>query len=216
MILGGSLPYLPQYLQMREEKTSEGFSMKLCLVLLIANILRIAFWFGKFYETPLLIQSIVMIVTMLIMLEICIRLRKDLPISVDNTCHFLDLDPQSFWTWNSFSDYLQCILSIVLLVAGATYLGLANDAYVETIGTLSLCIEATLAMPQLCKNFRSGSTRGMNAKMVIMWFLGDSFKTLYFVLRGSPVQFLMCGSVQILVDMLILYQVMSYDTDRAD
>ena len=55
-----------------------------------------------------------------------------------------------------------------------------------------------------------------SAKMVIMWFLGDSFKTLYFVLRGSPVQFLMCGSVQILVDMLILYQVMSYDTDRAD
>ena len=41
-----------------------------------ANIYR----FGKFYETPLLIQSIVMIFTMLFMLEVCIRLRKEHPL----------------------------------------------------------------------------------------------------------------------------------------
>ena len=39
----------------------------------MANILRIEFWFGKHFEIPLLLQSIVMIICMLIMLEIWTR-----------------------------------------------------------------------------------------------------------------------------------------------
>ena len=39
----------------------------------MANIIRIEFWFGKHFEIPLLLQSIVMIVCMLIMLEIWTR-----------------------------------------------------------------------------------------------------------------------------------------------
>jgi len=44
MIFGGIVPYIPQYLEIRRTKNAEGFSTFVCLVLLIANTLRIFFW----------------------------------------------------------------------------------------------------------------------------------------------------------------------------
>lgn len=44
MVFGGALPYLPQYQEIQRSGTSEGFSTRVCLVLLVANILRIFFW----------------------------------------------------------------------------------------------------------------------------------------------------------------------------
>jgi len=46
--------------------------------------------------------------------------------------------------------------------------------------------------------------------MVLMWLSGDLFKTGYFFVRSSPVQFWVCGSLQVLVDILILLQVFFY------
>jgi len=44
IIFGGVVPYIPQYRAIRKTRDSEGFSTFVCLVLLIANILRILFW----------------------------------------------------------------------------------------------------------------------------------------------------------------------------
>lgn len=44
MIVGGIVPYVPQYIQIKRTKDVEGFSMLVCLALLIANTLRILFW----------------------------------------------------------------------------------------------------------------------------------------------------------------------------
>lgn len=44
MIIGGVIPYIPQYRQIKREKNAEGFSLLVCLALLIANTLRILFW----------------------------------------------------------------------------------------------------------------------------------------------------------------------------
>ena len=50
---------------------------------------------------------------------------------------------------------------MVAVISLLTYIFVENTAYIETIGTLSLCTESTLALPQLFKNFSSGSTQGM-------------------------------------------------------
>lgn len=50
----------------------------------------------------------------------------------------------------------------------------------------------------------------MSVEMVIMWLSGDLFKTLYFILRNEPVQFIVCGLIQVSVDILILIQVFWY------
>nr|XP_006010996.1 PREDICTED: PQ-loop repeat-containing protein 1 isoform X3 [Latimeria chalumnae] len=75
MVFGGVVPYIPQYRDIKRTQNAEGFSTYVCLVLLVANILRILFWFGRHFEFPLLWQSIIMIITMLIMLKLCTEVR---------------------------------------------------------------------------------------------------------------------------------------------
>ncbi|NXR88896.1 PQLC1 protein, partial [Hypocryptadius cinnamomeus] len=75
MVFGGVVPYIPQYRDIRRTQNAEGFSTYVCLVLLVANILRILFWFGRRFESPLLWQSIIMIITMLLMLKLCTEIR---------------------------------------------------------------------------------------------------------------------------------------------
>ncbi|XP_057671451.1 solute carrier family 66 member 2 isoform X3 [Diorhabda carinulata] len=76
MIIGGVIPYIPQYRQIRKTKDAEGFSLLVCLALLIANTLRIMFWFGRHFEYPLLIQSVIMNFTMFLMIHLCVRVRN--------------------------------------------------------------------------------------------------------------------------------------------
>ena len=44
MVIGGLVPYIPQYRDIKRTDNSEGFSTFVCLILLIANSLRILFW----------------------------------------------------------------------------------------------------------------------------------------------------------------------------
>lgn len=44
MVFGGVVPYIPQYNEIRRTGNAEGFSLYVCLALLVANILRILFW----------------------------------------------------------------------------------------------------------------------------------------------------------------------------
>lgn len=75
-LLSGAIPYVPQYAEIYRRKSALGFSLLVCLALCVANILRIMFWFGKRFETVLLIQSVVMITTMILMLEISVRMNR--------------------------------------------------------------------------------------------------------------------------------------------
>ncbi|XP_018595010.1 PQ-loop repeat-containing protein 1 isoform X3 [Scleropages formosus] len=85
--------------------------------------------------------------------------------------------------------------------------------FVEALGSLAVLSEAMLGLPQLLQNFQNRSTRGMSVKMVLLWMAGDVFKTTYFVINESPAQFWVCGTVQILLDVAILLQVLYYDLD---
>lgn len=44
MIFGAVVPYVPQYKEIKRKEDAEGFSLYVCLTLLIANTLRILFW----------------------------------------------------------------------------------------------------------------------------------------------------------------------------
>jgi len=56
MIFGGVVPYIPQYRDIARSQSTDGFSPMVCFVLLMANTLRILFWFGRHFELPLLTQ----------------------------------------------------------------------------------------------------------------------------------------------------------------
>lgn len=91
-----------------------------------------------------------------------------------------------------------------------TYLLISNRFYIETLGFVALFSESMLGVPQLLRNLSKKSTRGMSVEMVVMWLAGDLFKSLYFIIRHLPAQFVVCGSIQVLVDILILIQVFWY------
>jgi len=55
----------------------------------------------------------------------------------------------------------------------------------QLIGILSLGTEATLGVPQLFSNWRNKSVEGASITMIVMWFLGDFAKTLYFIIEVS-------------------------------
>lgn len=72
---GAPLVYADQAWSIQKRRSSEGFSMDVCAVLLIANICRVFFWFGERFELALLLQSILMIVSQLFLLSLLIRFR---------------------------------------------------------------------------------------------------------------------------------------------
>ncbi|XP_037024350.1 solute carrier family 66 member 2 isoform X1 [Bradysia coprophila] len=250
MIVGGVIPYVPQYKQIKRTQDPEGFSLLVCLTLLIANTLRILFWFSKRFELPLLIQSIVMNLTMFLMIHLCVKVRRNNAIMKtrdrvfagndmveghgsnmerveDNgpasgslkrrpSKHYLsDFDTRYFWAWTDFQSYLDFMLVFWAAGAAVTYLLLNVEWFMETVGFLALFTEAMLGTPQFLRNFRNKSTAGMSMSMVVMWTLGDIFKTVYFVAREAPMQFWICGTLQVTLDIAILIQVYIYRKNSA-
>lgn len=96
------------------------------------------------------------------------------------------------------------------------YLLMDTTWFVESIGYASLLTEACLAVPQLYQNLRTHSTIGMSASMVLLWAGGDLFKTGYFVIKQVPMQFIVCGIIQVTVDLMILAQVALYSSSSTD
>lgn len=210
MIIGGVIPYIPQYRQIKRTHDAEGFSLHVCLALLIANTLRVLFWFGKHFEYPLLIQSLVMNVMMFTMIHLCVLVKNKNQLLQARQRIFTDFDPKFFWNWSDFQSYLDCMLVFTILTSLLMYLLIDQSYFVELVGFLAVFTEAMLGTPQLVKNFQHKSTEGMSISMVIMWTCGDIFKTLYFLFREAPLQFWVCGSIQVAVDVLILIQVYVY------
>lgn len=212
MVFGGALPYVPQFQEIQRSSNTEGFSTRVCLVLLIANILRIFFWIGKQFELTLLLQSVVMILTMFAMLHLCCSVQYTNRVSTKQH-RLTDWNLQYFWKWSAIEDYLLFCFGFTVLCAVVTMLLLDSAVFVETLGFLAVMFEAMLGIPQLLQNFHNHSTKGMSVKMVLLWTAGDVFKTTYFVVNESPAQFWVCGSVQILIDVAILLQVLLYSQD---
>ncbi|KAL3074968.1 hypothetical protein niasHS_014413 [Heterodera schachtii] len=210
IVLGGAIPYVFQYVEIYRRKSAAGFSLLVCLALCIANILRIEFWIGKRFELPLLVQSVIMLVVMVAMLEISVRMnRRVVPITA-RTSVWNGEFCNAFWKWNDLSSYIFALAMFTVLCSLLNAMFHKNMLFVEAMGMSALLVEACLGVPQLVRNFQRKSTIGMSVKMVLMWFVGDVGKTIYFVVRQSPAQFWICSCLQITIDVLILLQVWAY------
>ncbi|KAF7726809.1 PQ-loop repeat-containing protein 1 [Apophysomyces ossiformis] len=234
MVFAPVVGYIDQYFIIRRTQSSAGFNPKTCAILLFANILRIYFWLGKRFDTTLLIQSIAMIVAQLILLHTVVRFRlEDVPGNgVGGPTEYSRLrededgegdedvlrakthtNPslcqqcyRSFWNWPHYLDYMNCLLTFTTIV-GALYLGLHRyTAFIELLGALSLGIESTLPLPQCLYNFARRSTDGFSLLVLGSWFLGDGFKLGYFIYTDAPLQFDICGAIQLTIDTVIVLQ----------
>jgi hypothetical protein len=65
----------------------------------------------------------------------------------------------------------------------------------------------------MLKNFRQWNTHGMSRFMVGNWVVGDVAKTVLFVVRGNPAQFVVCGILQLSIDMVVIGQILFLPCD---
>ena len=72
-------------------------------------------------------------------------------------------------------------LTVVMTVATLLVQLFTFGYFGQMIGLVSLCTEAMLGLPQIYSNFRNKSVEGLSVQMIMMWFLGDFCKTVYFI-----------------------------------
>jgi uncharacterized protein with PQ loop repeat len=297
LIFGPNIAFVLQIIQFRSSKSNEGFSKKITLFFLLANIFRIFFWYGKRFEYTLLLQSIISILMQLFLLNECLNLssknqniigeiksinvdNKDYIDEIDLYCYenqvndevikfkqsfnnhgnsfnfqtinenennysstnlfnlkelkknildiftsrnnmfekiskkegFIDIfNPKMFWNWPLMIDYILFLVFLVIfLIISNIVFGYENDIYIESLGYISIFFESLSGIPQIFQNFQNKSTKNLSFYMIALWLTGDSLKTLYFLHLRFPLQFLICGLIQMILDSVIIFQINFY------
>ncbi|EJF64172.1 hypothetical protein DICSQDRAFT_53698 [Dichomitus squalens LYAD-421 SS1] len=202
MAVGPPLVYADQAYSIVRKQDATGFSRDVCAILLLANITRCFFWLGNRFETALLVQSFLMIIAQLALLYICIRFRPRLsPESLGASTR-----PFSFWQWPTYTQHLEFLAAFILCESILFLILGRSEVFVSILGFVALGLESTLPIPQLISNYKQRSLYGFRMSTLIGWFGGDSFKTVYFFLQGSPLQFKVCAIFQLSIDCAIVLQ----------
>ncbi|KAI5123545.1 hypothetical protein M0805_006704 [Coniferiporia weirii] len=206
MAVGPPLVYADQTVSIVRKKDSTGFSRDVCGVLLIANLTRLFFWLGDRFELALLVQSVLMIVAQLVLLYICMLYRPR--ISPENLG--VSSRPYSFWQWQTFSQHIEFLAGMILVQAILFLIFGRMEIFITILGFVALGLESTLPIPQFISNYKQKSLYGFRASTLLGWFGGDAFKTVYFFLQGSPIQFKVCAIFQLSIDCAIVFQRLYY------
>ncbi|EKF29645.1 hypothetical protein MOQ_006560 [Trypanosoma cruzi marinkellei] len=123
---------------------------------------------------------------------------------------FFSLSPPSFirryilWT----------LLSTVVVFLYYATVGTVWGAAPEVIGYIALGIEALLVLPQILRNHRRQSTEGLTIMLVLTWFLGDIIKVIYFLVDHQPFPFILCGTFQLSLDLVVIGQLIYFRMRR--
>lgn len=102
-----------------------------------------------------------------------------------------------------FLAYLVAILTVLHLTP-ISY----SEAYINLLGCIGLAVEATLPLPQIFANHRSGSCKGFRVSVLGAWILGDIMKMTYFFYSVEPIPwaFKLCGMFQCVCDLYLGFQ----------
>lgn len=213
-----SIGYIFQAMKFKQTKSSKGFARFLCLLLLIANILRVFFWFGKKFSLPLLFQAIIVIISQIYLIHVYLEYQEDLPMKTEKTMNeYLTnwketLSPKKIWNWNDEIEYYKFILFIIVFLSIiCTVVGTKNIQFYEILGTLSVSCETFIELPQIKENCMIKNTKNLSGTMVFMWFVGDLFKTTYNLMYKSPMQMIIGGIIMNCEDIILSSQFLVYD-----
>lgn len=218
MIFIPSIGYIFQAMKFKQTKSSKGFARFLCLLLLIANILRVFFWFGKKFSLPLLFQAIIVIISQIYLIHVYLEYQEDLPMKTEKTMNeYLTnwketLSPKKIWNWNDEIEYYKFMLFIIVFLSIiCTVVGTKNLQFYEILGTLSVSCETFIELPQIKENCMIKNTKNLSGTMVFMWFVGDLFKTTYNLMYKSPMQMIIGGIIMNCEDIILSSQFLVYD-----
>ncbi len=206
MTLTPVIPYYAQINTFKKNKSSEGFSIKISLFILSANILRIFFWFGEKFNISLLLQSVLMIIAQLYLVKVYVQY------SEKNDYIKKESLFKNFWDWDKDTNYFIFITSFILLFIGLSLnIGMENKLYVNTLGSISSFLEAIMPCAQILKMYQDKSAKNFSYVLILSWVLGDSFKVYYYFITKVPIQMLLSAIMQVVFDFVIIFQIIYYN-----
>ena len=220
MIFAPCIGNIIQARKFKAKKSSEGFSLYICLITTLTNILLINFWLGKRYTIVLLFQSIVVILNQIYVVKVYLNYSIKRQIRNPNENAFVTwaketFDITQFWRWESFSPYIVAVIFFIGISLLITYLiGVHNKEYIESVGFIALGIQVFIGIPQIISNVKSKNVANISIIMVSLWIFGDSFKTGYYVITKCPFQFIFFSAVQLILNISLLIQIIYYNTEK--
>ncbi|MES1921343.1 PQ-loop repeat-containing protein 1 [Bonamia ostreae] len=215
LIFGTNVAFIPQYIKI-EQSGSSALSKYVCLVFITSSVLRLFFRIGEEFSIYLVLQSIVAIFTQLILLEAIVTKENKKNLNDMKTKNFWQIFSlkglnKEFWNWDNFYDFVMAVALFNIIMASATYLFGTYNFYFQIIGTLSLALDCTVGLPQLYKNFKNKTTKGLSVVLIFYWVLSDVCKAFYYQMIEVPLQFVIAGGVQIMIDFLLFWQCLFYE-----
>ncbi|KAJ6034372.1 hypothetical protein N7499_001578 [Penicillium canescens] len=174
------------------------------------------YWFGEYYSATLLTQAVVMIVVQMTMLKVALDNRPS-PGGLNGIEHAPfsggsdsgSSRPYEFWQWKNTKPYY---MFLTYFVGALTLIHLSPisqfESYISLLGYIGLAVEATLPIPQIIANYRSGSCKGFRVSVIAAWILGDTMKMSYFFCSTEtiPWAFKLCGMFQCACDFYLGFQ----------
>lgn len=211
MTLTPVIPYFAQINTFKQNKSSKGFSIKISLFILSANILRIFFWFGERFNISLLFQSVLMIIAQLYLVKVYVEF------SEKNVYAKKDSIFKDFWDWDTDRNYFLFITTFILFFVGLSFnLGMENKLYVNFLGSVSSFLEAIMPCAQILKMYDEKSAKNFSYVLILSWVLGDSFKVYYYFITEVPIQMLLSAIMQVVFDFVIIFQIIYYKNTQSE
>jgi len=206
--------YADQIYSIHRTKTSAGFSLDIPLIMLVASILKVFYWFGEYYSYSLFFQAVNMVAVQLVLLKVALDNRpssggkesvEHTPFSGQQDSGFNIPRPYNFWRWKSTKPYWNFIayFSMGLFIVHVFLPFISHtQSYIAFLGLVGLTIEAFLPLPQVLKNQRSRSCQGFRLSVLTSWLLGDVMKMsyLFYTVDPIPIAFKMCAVFQAACD----------------
>jgi hypothetical protein len=191
---------------MHRARSSAGFSLDIPLIMLVASILKVYYWFGAHFSTSLLVQALLMICVHLLLLHVALTNRSP-PSHLPFQHKDVSNRPYDFWQWRAprpywtFITYFTGVLLVLHLVMSSTSIFVP---YTDLLGMVALTIEATLPLPQLLANYQRRGCKGFRPSVIVNWVIGDTFKMWFFFASSNgevPWAFKACGIFQACCDL---------------
>jgi hypothetical protein len=197
---------------MHRSRSSAGFSLDIPLIMLLASILKVFYWFGSHFSTSLLIQAVLMIFVHILCLHVALTNRpaaSTLPFQGE---HKAAKRPYDFWQWRNarpFWSFLTWFAGALLVAHLLVSMTRWFVPYTDVLGAVALTIEATLPLPQLWSNYQRRGCKGFRPSVIANWVIGDTFKMWFFFASSNgavPWAFKACGIFQATCDLGLALQ----------